>query len=238
MTSSSGTNVVPVALDRHEARQHLLRHLHARERLGRSPGRARARRGSATGWRCTGTGGRARRPAASAPGRSGAGSARRARRAARRRDVVAARRCGCRARPAPGAARCSRQPRLARRLLDGTASRMRVDRLARRAPVGARRVDAGVDLVVQAGDADHEELVEVRGVDREELHALEQRAARSSASCSTRSLKSSHESSRLKYELGSGRARARRPTVFGRGVRRSGRRDVSQRRPSALSRAT
>ena len=42
--------------DRHEARQHLLRHLHARERLdARTPGRARRRRSTATGSRCTGT---------------------------------------------------------------------------------------------------------------------------------------------------------------------------------------
>ena len=62
-----------------EARQHLLRHLHAREGLDRGrPGRAPARRARATGWRCTGRGARGRRPAGSAPGRSGAGSARRA----------------------------------------------------------------------------------------------------------------------------------------------------------------
>src|SRR5918996_107859 len=36
-------------------------------------------------------------------------------------------------------------------------------------------VDPRVDLVVQPGHADHEELVEVVGVDREELDALEQR---------------------------------------------------------------
>ena len=36
----------------------------------------------------------------------------------------------------------------------------------------------GVDLVVQAGDADHEELVDVAGEDRAELHALEQRDVR------------------------------------------------------------
>ena len=74
-----------------------------------------------------------------------------------------------------------------------------VDRLARRAPVGAARRDAGVDLVVQARDADHEELVEVGRVDRRRTSRA-RAAARSgsSASWSTRSLKSSHESSRLK----------------------------------------
>ena len=45
-------------------------------------------------------------------------------------------------------------------------------------PSGPRGVDAGVDLVVQAGHAHHVELVEVRGVDREELDPLEQRHAR------------------------------------------------------------
>ena len=54
----------------------------------------------------------------------------------------------------------------------------RVEHLRRRAPVGARLGDARVDLVVHAGDADHEELVEVRRVDRGELHALEQRDRR------------------------------------------------------------
>ena len=50
-----------------------------------------------------------------------------------------------------------------------------VEQLVRRDPVGARRLDPGVDLVVHPGDAHHEELVEVRAVDRAELHALEQR---------------------------------------------------------------
>ena len=69
-----------VVASAHEARQHLLRHLHAREDL-RAPvtGRAPARRATARGWRCRGTAGRGRPPAASARGRSGAGSARRAR---------------------------------------------------------------------------------------------------------------------------------------------------------------
>ena len=42
----------------------------------------------------------------------------------------------------------------------------RVDLLARAEAVGAAGVDAGVELVEEAGDADHEELVEVGGVDR------------------------------------------------------------------------
>jgi hypothetical protein len=51
------------------------------------------------------------------------------------------------------------------------------DRLKRREAVGLARVDPRVDLVVQAGDADHRELVEVRREDREELRPLEQRRA-------------------------------------------------------------
>jgi hypothetical protein len=52
-----------------------------------------------------------------------------------------------------------------------------LERLARREPVGAARVDSGVHLVVEPGHAHHEELVEVVRVDREELHPLEQRRA-------------------------------------------------------------
>ena len=55
------------------------------------------------------------------------------------------------------------------------ALRDAVDRLRRREAVGAARVDAGVHLVVQAGHAHHVELVQVGGVDRQELDALEQR---------------------------------------------------------------
>ena len=49
------------------------------------------------------------------------------------------------------------------------------DRLRGDAPVGAGVLDARVDLVAQTGDAHHVVLVEVRRVDRAELHALEQR---------------------------------------------------------------
>ena len=51
----------------------------------------------------------------------------------------------------------------------------RVDLLPGREPVGAAGVDAGVDLVEQPGDPDHEELVEVGGVDGAELDPLQQR---------------------------------------------------------------
>ena len=54
----------------------------------------------------------------------------------------------------------------------------RLQRLRRRPPVDAGSLDAGFDLVMQARDADHEELVEVRCVDRCELRALQQRQRR------------------------------------------------------------
>ena len=47
--------------------------------------------------------------------------------------------------------------------------------LGRREPVGASGGDAGAQLALEAGDADHEEFVEVVGRDREEPHPLEQR---------------------------------------------------------------
>src|SRR6202042_981250 len=47
--------------------------------------------------------------------------------------------------------------------------------LAGRQAVRPACVDPRLELVVYAGDADHEELIEVRDVDREELEALHQR---------------------------------------------------------------
>ena len=38
-------------------------------------------------------------------------------------------------------------------------------------------MDLGLDLLLEARDADHEELVEVGAVDRDELQPLEQRVA-------------------------------------------------------------
>ena len=62
---------------------------------------------------------------------------------------------------------------------------------------------------LQPGDPDHVELVEVRGEDRQELRPLQQRLAVSSASASTRALKSSQLSSRLeKRSSGSGSSSA------------------------------
>src|SRR5439155_21608582 len=45
-------------------------------------------------------------------------------------------------------------------------------------PVRLAPRDPGLELVVDTGHADHEELVEVARVDRRELHALEQRERR------------------------------------------------------------
>ncbi len=50
--------------------------------------------------------------------------------------------------------------------------------LGRRPSVGCRVVDAGRDLVLQGGDTDLEELVEVDRADRAELGPFEQRDAR------------------------------------------------------------
>jgi hypothetical protein len=50
--------------------------------------------------------------------------------------------------------------------------------LRRRDPVGGRLRHARGDLLLEAGDADHEELVEVRRDDGEEADALEQRVRR------------------------------------------------------------
>src|SRR5437588_7503388 len=50
-----------------------------------------------------------------------------------------------------------------------------LERLGGGEPIGSARVNAGIDLVVDAGDANHEELVEVGYEDREELDALDQR---------------------------------------------------------------
>ena len=51
------------------------------------------------------------------------------------------------------------------------------DLLGRRAAVDGALLQPGDDLLLQAADALHEELVEVRGRDGEELDALEQRRA-------------------------------------------------------------
>src|SRR6202035_48710 len=51
------------------------------------------------------------------------------------------------------------------------------DRLGREPPVLAGLLDAGIDLVVQAGHPNHVVLVEVGGVDRAELQPLQQRHA-------------------------------------------------------------
>ena len=70
--------------------------------------------------------------------------------------------------------------------------------LGRRAPVGGRLLDAGRHLVLERGDADLEELVEVGRRDGAELGPFEQRDARARwRAASTRSLNASQLSSRL-----------------------------------------
>ena len=56
-----------------------------------------------------------------------------------------------------------------------TASLMRPSCSAGVSPSGLLRRDAGAHLALEAGDADHEEFVEVVGRDRQEAHPLEQR---------------------------------------------------------------
>ena len=91
---------------------------------------------------------------------------------ARRRDDADAVLGERRAQLVVAAARAWRSMLLAHALAD------RVERLARRAAVRRGVVDAGVDLVVQAGDADMKNSSRFEREDREELHALEQRHAR------------------------------------------------------------
>ena len=94
--------------------------------------------------------------------------ARRARRTPRRR------RSGCRARRARGG-RTSENWRAWRRSSSRTRSAMPLEHLGGRQPVGTAGVDPRVELVVDAGDADHEELVQVGDEDRQELQPLDQR---------------------------------------------------------------
>ncbi len=51
------------------------------------------------------------------------------------------------------------------------------DLALRRAAIDGALVDAGADLLFQAADALHEELIEIVADDRQKLHALEQRRA-------------------------------------------------------------
>jgi hypothetical protein len=158
---------------RHEAREHLLRHLHAREGLDRGD---RVAHEHAERERQVGD---VREGAAEADGE----------RRQDREDLAAE-------------AIVERAPLLSADVVDADdadavlgqrgpqleleAARLALDvlahdpadllqRRARRTPVLARLLDPRLDLVVQARHADHEELVEVGRADRAELHALEQR---------------------------------------------------------------
>jgi hypothetical protein len=66
------------------------------------------------------------------------------------------------------------QLRLLRGQRDGALPDLR-QRLLGREPVGGTAHDAGRDLIHQARDADHEELVHVPGEDRAEVDAVEER---------------------------------------------------------------
>ena len=189
-----------------EARQHLLRHLHAREhrRVG-GRGRARARRATATGWRCRGTAGRAdgeRR-------QDGEDLAPEAlvelARASSLGDVVGADDRGCRARRAPAAASRSQQRGLAPAAARARRSRISSSISARRAarPARASRCPASTWSCRPATRTmkNSSRLFEVDRARTSRARAAGRAA--SSASCSTRSLNSSHDSSRLKYSLGS-----------------------------------
>ena len=82
--------------------------------------------------------------------------------------------------------------------------------LGRRQPVRALGGDARAHLALEAGDADHEEFVEVVGRDRQEPHPLQQRMGSLAASSRTRRLKCSQDSSRLMKRSGLATARRRR----------------------------
>jgi hypothetical protein len=159
--------------DRDEARQHLLGHLHPRECLVQRHRVAQPDRKAEREIRDVGEG-------AAGPNRQ---------RSEHREDLLAeyavelsqlrgvavlagqdADACGVERRPHP----LLEQARMAGALLlhalgDGA------DRLERREAVIAAGVHARIHLIVQPGNPDHEELVQVGRVDREELHPLEQR---------------------------------------------------------------
>ena len=65
-----------------------------------------------------------------------------------------------------------------RAVSSSTRSRISASASLRRAAVGRAHVQPAAAWPMQAGDAHHEELVEVRREDRAELHALEQRDVR------------------------------------------------------------
>ena len=62
-----------------------------------------------------------------------------------------------------------------RAVSSSTRSRIACERDARRQPVGGADDEPGGGLIQEAGDADHEELVEVRREEAAHLDALEQR---------------------------------------------------------------
>ena len=119
-------------------------------------------------------------------GKTSCGSRRRQLRPLLGRELArrAATRTPARSSPGPTSSRqtryCSATSACARALMAASCS-------AGVMPSAAHLVDVARELLLQARDAHHEELVEVRGDDGEELQALEQRAPTASrASASTR----------------------------------------------------
>ena len=178
ITSSSGTKVVPSSPIGRKRPQQLLRHLDPGDDLVVLSGSRSRTREAQREVRDVGEGpAAARSPAGSAPGRPARGRAGRAPRARprspRRGEMIRM--------PVLGERRAELAVEAAAEPLAQLERRARwiasISSLGRQ-PVGAARVDPRLDLVVQAGDPDHEELVEVGLVDRAELDPLQQRHRR------------------------------------------------------------
>ena len=176
MTSSSGTSSDrrrPRPLERHEARQDLRRDLHPREhrlvaeRVAHEHGEAEGQVGDV-----------GERPPGRDSERRQCGEDRLLEMPGQLRALLVvelgdADDRGCPRRPAPAAAPFEAVGQAG--ALGEHPLADQGDRLRGRVAVLRRRLHACVDLVAQAGHPDHVELIEVGGVDRAELHPLEQR---------------------------------------------------------------
>ena len=192
--------------DLDEARQHLLGHLDAGERLVvERRDRAGARSGSATGWRCRGTGGPGRRPAASAPGRSARGSGARSRSAGAPDSSQVTIRMPC---SASAGRITSENWRAWRRSSSRTWRRCRSSTSVGDRPSGPR-------ASIRASTWSWTPATRIMKNSSRLVTKMARNFSRSisgsdssSASCRTRSLKSSHDSSRLTYSERVARDRA------------------------------